>query len=183
MTPLLKQLREHPWLAHALLGIVAILGLYGVLVLRDANAELAQTCDQQETQRLRLESAAGQTEWPQRRAEIQSRLAQLQTRLWQAPTAALAQARVQDRLNMIIRQQNLQAARLQVGSPTPVSGAPLTLVKAQLDFRLEPAALPTLLATLLTNAPEFVIEELDFRDQEGSRVNLGLAAYFREGSS
>lgn len=175
-----QKLRQHPWLGQALLAIVVILLLNTVFLVQDTNNGLARTCTVLYQRVQSMAAIDGQQEWFKRRKEVSSRLAQLQSRLWQAPTPALAQANVQDKLNMLIRQNGLDSARLQVGSLLPVAGAPLGLIKAKLDFRLDPAKLPLLLAKIQRLDPKVQIDGLDFQDRPGTRVVLDLNIYFRK---
>lgn len=179
----LQQLREHPWIGQAVLAIAAIVVLYGVLTLKDTNQQMAQHCKQLEARAERIAQIAGQKQWPKRRKDVSSQLSQLQSQLWQAPTPAIAQANLQDKLNMLIRRNHLKDARLQVGQLINVPNASFRRIKAQLDFRFEPKTLPTVLARLAGMQPQVIFDGLEFQDQPGSRVSLGLVFYFRGHSS
>ena len=175
----LRQIREHPWMDQALLAIAAIILLYGVLTLNDTNQKIAQHCKQLQARAERIAQIAHQKQWRKRRKQVSSRLSQLQSQLWQAPTPALAQAHLQDKLNTLIRQNNLKNARLQVGQLMAVPNAGFRRIKAQLDFKLDPDTLPTVLAHLAGMQPQVIFVGLEFHDQSGSRVTLGLLFYFR----
>ncbi|MGN8160477.1 type II secretion system protein GspM [Salinisphaera sp. RV14] len=175
----LRQVREHPWLGQALLAIAAIMLLYSVLTLADTNQQIAQQCKQLEARAERIAQIADQKQWRKRRQQVSSRLSQLQSQLWQAPTPALAQANLQDKLNMLVRQNNLKNARLQVGQLMAVPNADFRRIKAQLDFKFDPNTLPTVLARLAGMQPQVIFDGLEFHDQPDSRVTLGLLFYFR----
>lgn len=175
----LRQIREHPWMDQALLAIAAIILLYGVLTLNDTNQQIAQHCKQLQARAERIAQIAHEKQWRKRRKQVSSRLSQLQSQLWQAPTPALAQAHLQDKLNTLIRQNNLKNARLQVGQLMAVPNAGFRRIKAQLDFKLNPDTLPTVLAHLAGMQPRVIFNGLEFHDQSGTRVTLGLLFYFR----
>lgn len=175
-----RQIREHPWLGHALLGVLALIMLQGILGLRRDNAHAAQTAGQLRAQQQRLRLIARQTQWPRREQAIASVLAQLRSRLWQAPTPAIAQATVQDRLNLLVRQQKLTGPNVRVNHLEAITGTKMSRVKAQLSFSIDTATFPNLLARLLREHPQIVIQDIEFGHRAGTRATLGLVFYFRQ---
>lgn len=176
---LLKTLQTHPWLGHALGGVLLLIAANAYLNLQDSNALLQKQAAQLALQKGRLEAISQRGVPAQQLSEIRSRLALLQGQLGQAPTAAIAQANIQDKLNLLVRSRSLQNARVQVGSLEPVAGHPnLAEIKAQLDFVFTPENLLPLLVALSTQTPPPVITDLSFQNQANSRVSLGASYYF-----
>ncbi len=174
-----QQIRRHPWLGHALLGILVLILLNGLLNLGSANSQMSQLNGQLQANRERLLLITRQTQWPGRDKAVSSVLAQLQGRLWRAPTPAVAQATVQDRLNLLVRRLQLTSPVVRVGNLQAIKGLKIRWVKARLSFIFNAAKFPGLLAKLLKQNPQIVIEDLQFSNQPRARASLGLIFYFR----
>lgn len=179
ITQLLKTLQTHPWLSHALGVIVVIVSLNVFMGLRAANVLIEKQADQLSLQKNRLEAISQRKTPASQLGEIRSRLALLQGRLGKAPTPAIAQANVQDALSLLQRQYDLRNARVQVGSLEPVAGqADLAEIKAQVDFEFSRTTLLPVLAALSDQPPTGLITDLNFRNQDNSRVSVGVSYYY-----
>lgn len=175
----LKTLQTHPWLGHALGVVLLLVAANTYFNLQASNALIQKQAAQLALQKARLEAISQRVVPVQQISEIRSRLALLEGQLGQAPTAAIAQANIQDKLNLLVRARSLQNARVQVGSLEPVAGHPsLAEIKAQLDYVFTPENLLPLLVALSTQTPAPVITDLSFQNQANSRVSVGASYYF-----
>lgn len=179
LNQLLKTLQTHPWLSHALGVVAVIVAVNFFLVLQAGNALLQKQAAQLSLQKVRLEAISQRGEPAQQVSEVRSRLALLQGQLGKAPTPAIAQANIQDTLNLLLRKQDLHNARVQVGSLEPVAGHPdLAEIKAQLDYVFSPESLLPTLAALSEQTPPALITDLSFQNQDNSRVSVGVSYYY-----
>ncbi len=179
MKAALRQLQEHPWLGHAMLAIGVILLLYLVLVLRDA-AEAERGIHAQQLATLeKLQQVQQEDQWKQRLVEVNSRLGQLQSRLWKAPTVGLAQAQVQDAVNLLARRFQQQEVRVRVGTLLPVDETGVSVLKTRLDFRFTQDRFLAFTDALINRDPPFIIESLEFRPRPNSWVTVEVLAHFK----
>lgn len=201
---LLNDLRSNPRLRLWLALIVGVMGLYGVLLLRDAlhNAEQQQRAVAQSVARLRAQLV--QTEWLERLPAAKIMAVQLEGRLWQAPTAGLAQAALQDWLNAMLLQSKASKPLITVtvldeitagdGNAPPVStpagtaladGAPATppdlwKIKAKVGFDFTPESLLTFLSRIENHDKQIIVDALNVRKEPIPHVEVQLFAYFQK---
>ncbi len=179
LNQLLRTLQTHPWLGHAL-GIVVLIILSNFLLgLQADNTQLYKQSAQLALQQARLQSVGERSLPPEQSQELRSRLSLLQGQMGVEPTPAIAQANIQDALNLFQRQLNLTNARIQVGSQAAVAGHPDFLeIKAQMDFAFSPDTLLPLLVALSKRTPPVFITDLNFQNQVNSRVSLSISTYY-----
>ncbi len=177
MSSHIEELRQHPWLKEALAFIALILLLLLVLELHDristAEAELAS---EQEASAL-FAGLDLTIPWGERLQQANSRLGQLQSMLWKAPTGGVAVARLQDRINTMARRYKLDDFRLQMGEPTALDGHDLQVVRGRLDFRFSPDDILPLINEIEQLQPRLFIRELDITSRPGSRSRIVIEAY------
>ena len=196
----LNDLRTNSRLRLWLALIVGAIGLYGVLLLRDAlhNAEQQQRAVAQSVTRLRAQLA--QPEWLERLPPAKILAVQLESRLWQAPTAGLAQAALQDWLNATLLQSQATKPQITVtvideismgGDSTPTTppavadGAPTTppdlwKIKAKVGFDFTPASLLAFLSRIENHDKQLIVDDLNVRKEPLSHVEVELLAYFQK---
>ena len=198
LTDLRTNLRMRLWLAL----IVGALALYGILVMRE---QLQKT---QQEQRIvaqsitRLKAQITQVDWLQRQEPANILAAQLESRLWQAPTAGLAQAAFQDWLNATVQQTkatrpmvtvtvvdeiapNASLASVSPDPTAPPEGsaptpADLWKIKAKVGFDLSVPVLLEFLRRIETHDKQIIISMLDVRKEPLAHVEMDLTAYFQQ---
>lgn len=198
----LNDLRTNSRLRLWLALIVGAIGLYGVLLLRDAlnSAEQQQRVVAQSVTRLRAQLA--QPEWLERLPPAKILAVQLESRLWQAPTAGLAQAALQDWLNATLLQSQATKPQITVtvidevvmsGESSPAAAAPLAAadgnpstppdlwkIKAKVGFDFTPASLLAFLSRIENYDKQLIVDALNVRKEPLSHVEVELLAYFQK---
>ena len=181
--------------------IVAVLWLYGVLLLRDARDERTRGFRQASVQLVRLQEAAGQTEWPQRLEEAKILQAALESGLWRGDSLGLSRAALQDWLAQQMKQAQvprplITLAAQEEDAPGAAGGAGaagaapdaaaadlaagLWKVKAKLNFDFTAESLPLLLARLAAPSPRVTVESLRVVREPVARVEMVVVAYFQK---
>jgi hypothetical protein len=199
LNDLRHNLRLRLWLAL----IVGAVGLYGILLLRDAlhNAEQQQQAVVRSVGRLQAQLT--QTEWLERLPAAKILAVQLEGRLWQAPTAGLAQAALQDWLNASLIQSKATKPLITVtvldeitaggdGNAAPVNppaatadGAPATppdlwKIKAKVGFDFTPESLLAFLNRIENHDQQIIVDALSVRKEPIAHVEVQLLAYFQK---
>ena len=148
LADLLESLRDTPRLRWGLALIVGIAWLYSTLLLRDTLAEQGQQYRATSQRISRLRAQLQQPEWAERAGPAKTLAVQLESRLWQAATAGLAQGAFQDWLNAGMAKAALLRPQISVtvadednpgeasGAAAPAPGA------ASLDAKPGTAATP-----------------------------------------
>jgi len=196
---LIADIRNNPRLRWGIWFILAILWLYAILVLKDRAK--AETDQYQETvsQIARTQAQAQQKDWLERLQPARLLKVQLESRLWQASTAGLAQAAFQDWLNQLLAQTAVgrPAITLTVAGDSPAepqSGqegstntatAPdgLWKVKAKVEFDFNPQTLVAVMTRIEANDKNIVLESLAIRKEPAPRMEAVLTAHFQEPKS
>ncbi|HET9579615.1 MAG TPA: hypothetical protein VFP44_17410 [Usitatibacter sp.] len=175
-------------------AIVAILWIYGILVLRDAARAERAAAEQASRRIAALEQVAAERDWPARWRSAEDVRQKLEGRLWHAGTLGLAQAAFQDWLNETVQQAGVRkpvvAVAAQEDSSTravpgaastePAAAPDLWKTTARVAFDFEPAALYRFLQRLASNDKAVVVESLTIRGTPGGRVEMGLVAWFQK---
>ena len=203
LNSLLNDLRNNLRLRLWLALIVGALGLYGILLLKDAlhNAVQQQQAAAQSVGRLQAQLA--QTEWLERLPAANILAVQLEGRLWQAPTAGLAQAALQDWLNASLVQSKATKPLITVTvldeitaggdnnaapfSPpaatadgTPATPPDLWKIKAKVGFDFTQESLLAFLSLIESHEKQIIIETLNVRKEPVPHVEVQLLAYFQK---
>ena len=194
---LFNEVRNTPRLRWGIVLIIGTCWLYIILLLQES---LQDQTRQHNTARLALvqmRAQITQTEWNARVAPAQTLSVQLESRLWQAATAGLAQAAFQDALNSAMAKAG--AARPQI-SVTVVNESPATdtdqaketetatptdlwKVKAKLSFDFSAPALLELLSQIDRRDKQIIISTLSVTQSPPNRVDMELVAYFQKPSA
>lgn len=205
LNTLLNDLRSNARLRLWLALIVGAIGLYGLLSMRDAlqnSEQMQRTAAQNIT---RLQTQLTQAEWLGRLAPAQTMAVQMQSRLWQAPTAGLAQAALQDWLNAALMQA--KAGRPQVtvtvvdeiassaNGATPATTTPVALaasdgtpatppdlwkIKAKIGFAYTAPSMLDFLNIVANHDKQVIVSTLNVRKEPLPQVEAELVAYFQK---
>ena len=194
LNKLLNDLRSNARLRLWLALIVGVIGFYGMLLLRDALLDAEQVHRTTALNITRLRAQLTQAEWLERLPPAKTMAVQMETRLWQAPTAGLAQAAFQDWINNALMQA--KAGRPQVAvtvvdeiveggngvgadsaSATP---ADLWKIKAKIGFAYTAPSLLDFLSTLASHDKQVVVVALSVRKDPMPQVEAELVAYFQK---
>lgn len=175
--------------------IVAVLWLYGALLLRDARDERTRAFRTASVQLARLEQAAQQAEWPQRLEEAKILQAALESGLWRGDSLGLSRAALQDWLAQQMKQAQvprplITLAAQEDDAPGAAGAVPdaaaadlaagLWKVKAKLNFDFTAESLPLLLARLAAPSPRVTVESLRVVREPVARVEMVVVAYFQK---
>jgi len=179
-----SQLRANPRLRWGVWAILGILWFYGVLVLRDEVPKRAEAYNAVARKIARTQAVATQTTWGARREAAVAAQAQLENRLWQAPTLGLAQATFNDWLRDASNQTKLSRPNLTIAAQEDdtkgAEGMPkLWKVTARMGFDFTPQSLYALLARIGGYDKAIQVESLTVRGSPTPRAELQLVAYFR----
>ncbi len=192
---LLAQLRANARLRWGLALIVAIAWLYGVLELRDDVRDQTQQHSNLAQSVARLNTQLAQPEWTERAAAARAMAVQLEGRLWQAPTAGLAQSALQEWLmgtavKVGLAPPQINIALVDDAVPASVTGASadtptatpgnLWKLRARMVFEFNAPALVDLLARMENSDRQVVIKQLVVRKEPAPRVELEVLAFFQK---
>ncbi|MBC7719760.1 MAG: hypothetical protein H7Z77_08220 [Chitinophagaceae bacterium] len=200
----LSQLRANPRLRWGIALIVGIFWLYGVLVLREQVQEQTQQYRSASLALARLQAQRAQADWPARLAPAKVMAVQLESKLWQAPTAGLAQAAFQDWINLNIVKAGVANPQISVtlvedavsssasGStsnnaassnpdnaiaPTP---SDLWKIKAKINIDLGLMSVSDLINKIESDDKQIVVSTFSTRKEPLPRAELELLAYFQK---
>lgn len=183
--------------------IVAVLWLYGALLLRDERDERIRAFRTASVQLARLQQAAQQAEWPQRLDEAKVAVAQLESGLWRGDSLGLSRAALQDWLAQQLKQANVSRPLISLaaqeedaaGSASAGGAGPAALagdaaaaelangvwrVRAKLNFDFAPEGLQVLLAKLAAPSSRVVVESVRVVREPIGRVEMVVVAYFQK---
>ena len=190
----LSEFRSNPRLRWGTWVLVAILWLYGNLLLRDLADARAHEYRALGARIARAQAAAKQAEWLTRVAPARSLQLSAEGRLWRATTAGLAQAALQDWLNQAAQQAGLNKAQIVVGTAEDVlvadksaaaaaphaAGSGLWKVSAKLAFDFHPKSLYALMQRVAEHDKQIVVEALNVRGAPAPKADAVLVAYFHK---
>ena len=201
----LNDLRNNPRLRLWLALILVVIWLYGLLTLREAlqSAEQQQSSIARGVTRLRAQLT--HPEWVQRVAPAKTLAVQMESRLWQAQTAGLAQAALQDWLNTALAHAKVTRPQITVSvideagsaggdgsapttspaSSVSVDGAPATppdlwKIKAKLGFDFTAPTLLEFLNRIENHDKQIIVSSLKVQKEPMSHVEVELLAYFQK---
>ena len=193
------EVKSSPRLRWGILGIVAILWLYGVLELRDAVQAKGDVYRTANRKAARIHAMANQTEWPSRLVEAQSLQVELENRLWRENTIGLAQASFHDWLSLQAQKSNMTKVQLTVakqeddggdgkdlsgksdGGPSAKTGQ--WKISARIAFDFNPQSFYPWLSQMTSNEKKVVVESLTIRSMPVPKAELLLVAYFSKPTS
>lgn len=191
---ILNQLRDNPRLRWGMALIFGIFWLYAILLLRDSLQETNLQHRAAAQAILHLRAQLAQPEWAERVMPAKIMVAQLEGRLWQAPTTGLAQATFQDRLNAAMVKTGVTRPLITVtvideivanapnqnqdsGTTTP---ADLWKIKAKLGFDYSAATLLDFLNQIENHEKQIIVGALRIQQTPMSHVEMELYGYFQK---
>lgn len=182
MRSLQSQLASNARLRAGIQVVAVILAAYLVLVVMETRQRLVTGLEDAKARLERLQSLAGQTEWPQR-AEAARRLRDgLEAEIPSAPTLGSAQADVQGWMREINNAFN-DSLRLQAQSPAEVDGSPgLWRIPLQVSGSLEPHRLLQLVQRLESRSHLVFIEQIAYTNSKPYAFSLTAIAIYRVGA-
>ncbi|MCP4698921.1 MAG: hypothetical protein GY862_19015 [Gammaproteobacteria bacterium] len=177
---LFKELRDNTRLRIGLWLIIAILAGHMLTILND-DLDKRKKEHESALQRLqRLQTIAGQTEWPQRAKAGRALLVQFENKLWSADSKGGAKAGFRTWLERQIKFSKISNSRLRV---EPVAIAPkhpdLWQVTATLDAAFARESLRALLLKLGEHPQLLNVDRLEVRRSGKPKLSLRVTAYFR----
>ena len=168
--------------ARLRLGVYAVLVLVLLYWLLARGPELAQAGADHAAAAERLDRAEAllaAAEWQPRLAAARSANAALDTRFWDAETAAQAQAQLRKALADAAASAGVDEPRLQSGVGQPVPGVPgLWRAQVRLAGTYDGGSELRLLHALATHRRKIVVDRLDLTPGRSARLLLLASAYF-----
>lgn len=194
LTNFLTQLRDNPRLRWGVALIIGIFWLYAILLLRESQQEQTRQYHATTQAMVRLRAQLAQPEWLSRVAPAKTMAAQMEGRLWQAPTSGLAQAAFQDWLNAAMVKAGATHQQITVtvideavaNAPNQSQGSDSTTpaglwkIKAKLDFYFSAPTLLEFLSQLENHEKQIIIGTLNVRKEPMSHVDMELYGYFQK---
>ena len=197
---LYDQLQQNDRLRWGLALIIGILWFYGILLLRDSVEEKSRQYLSTTQAIHRLRDQLTQTEWAQRVEPVKTLTVQLEAKVWQATTAGLAQAALQDALNTITLKAGVVRSQINVtvvedtapsiSTPNQAKAATdaglpegLWKVKAKIAFDFSAPTLLDFLSQIETAPKQMVVGTLGVNKDVPNRVDVELYAYFQKPTS
>lgn len=190
---ILTELRNNARLRWGVALILALLWLYGLMLLNEAQQAQQQQYRAGAQTLARLEAQLTQAEWLTRVESAKTLVVQLESQLWQAPTSGLAQAAFQDWLNATLQKAGAVRPIITVtvvDEITAASAYPETAagstppdlwkLTAKLGFAFEAEKLLTVLSEIESNDKRIIIGSLHIRKQPTAHVEMELHAYFQK---
>lgn len=195
MSNLVTELRNNQRLRWGTWLILGIIWFYGVLVLRDEARASIEQHDSTLKQYTRLKALSTQRQWLDRAESAKLTKVQMEGRLWQAGTSGLAQATLQDWLNLTLTQSGVTRPALTVtivdeksgdvsgenakaGSADPLT-TDLWKIRARVEFDFSPPSFYKLMAQLGAYEKRTVVESLTIHKEPVPRADMVLVAYFQ----
>jgi len=187
------ELKSSARLRLGLALIVAVLWVYGLLLLRDAQDSLQQQHRSASVKLARLQAGTKEGDWAARLESAQTLQSQLESRLWRGDTLGLARAALQDHLNQQMQLAGISRPVVTMGTADEDTKRAdskdvrltedLWRVKAKLLCDFNPASLNKLLVQLASQQRGVVVESLRVTKEPVPRVEAVLLAYFQKPDS
>ena len=180
LRPLAAELAANARLRGGVWLILGILLVYCILV-QSERLDTAQRDYAAEAGRLaKAEHLLEGQDWPALLEAEREAHREIESRLWQAETEGLAQAKLQDALGGAIQNLDLRGPRIQSGTSQPVPDLPgVWRVQTRLDAGYRRGVEPRVLHALATYPKKLIVDRLDLHQRRrSSRLMLILSAYF-----
>ena len=185
----LAELRTNARLRLGVALIFAVLWVYAVLLLRDAQDAAVREYRSASIKLARLQAVTQQRDWGERLNAARTLQAEMEGRLWRGATLGLARASFQDSLNQQMRQAGVTRPSVSMGSTDEESRSEgmqtgitddLWKVKAKLVFDFNPVSFNKLFVQLANHPHHVVVESLHVTKEPVPRVEAVLLAYFQK---
>ena len=181
LRPLAAELAANSRLRLGVWLILGILLFYGILVQADRLAAAQRDYAAEAGRLARAETLLAGRDWSALlEAERETHRA-LESKFWQAETAGLAQAKLQDALSGVVEGLDLHQPLFRSGVSQPVPGLPgIWRVQTRLDAAYRPGGELRALHALATHPKQLVVDRLHLRRRQrhDSHLSLILSAYF-----
>lgn len=192
---ILNELRDKPRLRWGVVLIIGIFWLYANLLLRETLQEQEQQHRAAAQSILRLRAQLAQPEWIARVMPAKNMVVQLEERLWQAPTAGLAQAAFQDWLNAATTQTGILRPQITVTATDEITAnapsqneatntpADLLKISAKLRFEFNAQKLTEFMSMIESQKKQITVVMLNARKEPAPHVEMELHGYFQKQAS
>lgn len=169
-----SQWRDNLRFRLAIHAIVALLLVYGMLLLGDWQKASAEAEQRELRQLERLQILAGETEWPVRAQQAMDAVKAVESLFWRAENRGLAQAMVQDSLERLAREAGIEQLSVRAEQPQVSDGNPDVMqVSAALEGGFN-ADSWTRLMTSLSRHPQVIHVERLGVVNEGQRPRFNM---------
>lgn len=185
---LTAEFKANPRLRAGIWLCIAIVWLYGILVLQDIVAAKSREYEALSKHFARIQAVTDQKEnwnWEGRLHEARAIEKILTDRLWREQTQGLAQAAFQDWLVQALQQLAIAKPQLTVvaqDGPRPQDGTGYGdvawKVSARLAFDFDPKTFTAFVGKLAENEKSIVLETLNVRSAPSPRVEMTIVAFF-----
>jgi hypothetical protein len=185
--------RANPRLRWGAFAVVAILWIYGLLLVSDQIGVAQQRLVDMQTENHRLRALARQTDWSSRADEARRQLDALEPMLWTARSRGVAEAALLDLLRDLAARTRLPLRELQLvgvgSSPTATTTGPadarlpagVRVLRANLVVDYDRLAVLALLAELARSERVVLVERVAMRTVGSApRVELDVRVLYRE---
>jgi hypothetical protein len=186
---LLAELKNNARLRLGIALIFGVLGVYAILLLRDAQVAAAGEYRIASVKLARLQAATQQGDWGERLNAAKTLQAEIEGRLWRGATMGLARASFQDFLNQQMQQAGITRPSVSMGSTDeenrsdslqPVIIDDLWKVKAKLVFDFNPLSFNKLFVQFANYPHRVIVQSLHVTKEPVPRVEAMLLAYFQK---
>lgn len=179
MLELLQEIRKNTRLRLGLWAIMAIIGVYWLLVLGEYDTKLQLEYQAELANLARLRDVTSQAEWLDRVELARSAQINLESKLWTAATKGLAQADFQAWLGGQVAGARIREPRMNVEEARDVQPQ-LWLVIARLEGIFEPETMERLLLNLAQHPKWVVVDSLVIQpSNRDMRFTLVMHIYFQ----
>jgi len=175
-----RQLNANPRLQLMFGLIVVIILVSAIMEIVDARRQESAQLEKQYQILNKLQSLKNETHWPQSLAQEQKVNQQLRQSLWQANSAELAAADLQNFINTLLKKHQVKFPRLKLNEAQILDNTQNSIWKIQLELNgvLPGEQLVALLNNLSNHPKEIIIEQFSYTPQRGQRLFILLSAYF-----
>ena len=184
LTDTREQWRSNERLRFGVYIIIAIIWLYGILVLRDSVAAKREGWLAAETRIVRSRAIANSGDWANRASEVKAATSDFETLLWKEGSLGLAQAAVQESINralagggLIVRQAKVSVS----DSPLAADMPEIVPIRARVLVDFRPAAVNVWLASMARDVgekkPAIMVESMSIRGAPAPVADFELVAY------
>ena len=176
---LLSQLKSNTRLRFGVFAIIALLWLYGVLVMHDALSQQKKSYSDQSERTDRIKQVAREHEWLERAKVSKATLNHDEQLLWKNTSFGLAQATIQDALKKSlldagVTNPSVQMSDLQESSSLP---ADIWQVRGKISFPFKPQSLNAWIQNIQKQTPRIVIDSLHIYRSPVPRVEAVVYGY------
>ena len=180
LRPLAAELAANARLRGGVWSILGIVLVYCILAQSDRLAAAYRDYAAEAGRLAKAERLLEGRDWPALLGAEREAHRRIESGFWQAETAGLAQAKLQDALGGAIQDLGLRDPRIRSGTSQPVPDLPgIWRVQTRLDAVYRRGVEPRVLHALATHPKKLIVDRLDLQQRKRkSRLMLILSAYF-----